>query len=34
VRFFFGDTLADRVVRERLVILPECTGVWVATRGA
>ena len=32
VRFFFGDALADRVVRERLMVLPECTGVWVATR--
>lgn len=30
VRFFFGDELADRVVRERLVVLPECTGVWIA----
>ncbi len=27
-RFFFGDDLADRVVREGWVILPECTGVW------
>jgi ubiquinone/menaquinone biosynthesis C-methylase UbiE len=27
-RFFFGDDLADRVVREKLVILPECTGIW------
>jgi ubiquinone/menaquinone biosynthesis C-methylase UbiE len=27
-RFFFGDDLADRVVREKLVILPECTGLW------
>ena len=27
-RFFFGDELADRVVRERLTILPECTGNW------
>jgi len=27
-RFFFGDELADRVVREGLVILPECTGIW------
>jgi ubiquinone/menaquinone biosynthesis C-methylase UbiE len=27
-RFFFGDELADRVVREKWVILPECTGIW------
>lgn len=28
VRFFFGDDLADRVARERLALLPECTGLW------
>jgi len=27
-RFFFGDELADRIVREQLTILPECTGLW------
>ncbi len=27
-RFFFGDKLADRVVVEKLVTLPECAGVW------
>lgn len=27
-RFFFGDELADRVVDEKLTILPECTGIW------
>lgn len=27
-RFFFGDALADDVVRNNWVILPECTGVW------
>ncbi|EJL27687.1 class I SAM-dependent methyltransferase [Brevibacillus sp. BC25] len=27
-RFFFGDELADRVAREKLVTLPECAGVW------
>ncbi|HKZ84736.1 MAG TPA: class I SAM-dependent methyltransferase [Anaerolineae bacterium] len=27
-RFFFGDALAERVARERLTVLPECTGVW------
>jgi len=29
-RFFFGDDLADRVRREGLTTLPECTGVWWA----
>ncbi|SEM71053.1 class I SAM-dependent methyltransferase [Lihuaxuella thermophila] len=27
-RFFFGDELANRVVKEGLVQLPECAGVW------
>lgn len=27
-RFFFGDALAGRVAAERMVILPECTGMW------
>jgi ubiquinone/menaquinone biosynthesis C-methylase UbiE len=27
-RFFFGDELGDKVVRNRWSILPECTGVW------
>ncbi len=26
--FFFGAEMADRVRERRLVILPECTGVW------
>ncbi len=30
-RFFFGDELADEVVRKNWVILPECTGVWWKT---
>ncbi len=30
-RFFFGDGLADRVQRENLTILPECTGIWWKT---
>lgn len=30
-RFFFGDELADRIVREGLLILPECTGIWSRT---
>lgn len=29
--FFFGEELADRVREKRLVILPECTGVWWKT---
>lgn len=28
VRFFFGDELAERTVKENWVILPECTGLW------
>lgn len=27
-RFFFGAELADRVAREGLRVLPECTGLW------
>ena len=27
-RFFFGDGLADRVAREQITVLPECTGIW------
>lgn len=27
-RFFFGEELAERVSRDELVVLPECTGVW------
>jgi ubiquinone/menaquinone biosynthesis C-methylase UbiE len=27
-RFFFGDPLAEKVVGENLVVLPECTGIW------
>jgi ubiquinone/menaquinone biosynthesis C-methylase UbiE len=27
-RFFFGDELADNIVRENKTILPECTGIW------
>jgi len=30
-RFFFGDALADQVVRDNRVILPECTGLWWQT---
>ena len=26
--FFFGDELANDVVKHNWVILPECTGVW------
>jgi len=27
-RFFFGDELGDKVVKNNWIILPECTGVW------
>ncbi|MCB9422706.1 MAG: methyltransferase domain-containing protein [Ardenticatenaceae bacterium] len=27
-RFFFGNELADRIRRDNLTILPECTGIW------
>lgn len=27
-RFFFGNDLAERIVREGMTILPECTGLW------
>lgn len=27
-RFFFGDTLADEVVRRKWITLPGCTGLW------
>lgn len=27
-RFFFGDELADKVVKQQLIRLPECAGVW------
>ncbi|MBN1311052.1 MAG: hypothetical protein JXB30_06495 [Anaerolineae bacterium] len=30
-RFFFGEALADRVVQEELLVVPECTGVWWLT---
>jgi ubiquinone/menaquinone biosynthesis C-methylase UbiE len=27
-RFFFGDALADQLLRSNSTILPECTGIW------
>ena len=27
-RFFFGQDLAEQIVRENMIILPECTGIW------
>ena len=27
-RFFFGNELGDKVVKNNWIILPECTGVW------
>ncbi len=29
VRFFFGDALAETILRDRLGVLPECTGLWI-----
>ena len=31
-RFFFGDELADRILRDQLTVLPECTGIWWWTK--
>ncbi len=31
IRFFFGDAMAERVVEQNWVILPECTGIWWLT---
>ncbi len=28
VGFFFGEKMAQKVVRENWVVLPECTGIW------
>lgn len=30
--FFFGEQLANRIRRDRLVRIPECTGLWWRTR--
>jgi ubiquinone/menaquinone biosynthesis C-methylase UbiE len=30
-RFFFGDELSDRVVKEKRIELPECAGIWWLT---
>ena len=27
-RFFFGDELGDKVLKNSWIVLPECTGVW------
>jgi SAM-dependent methyltransferase len=29
-RFFFGDELGDKVLKNQWLVLPECTGVWWA----
>ncbi|MDF2959580.1 MAG: SAM-dependent methyltransferase [Paenibacillus sp.] len=29
--FFFGDSLARKVISEKLTVLPECTGIWCKT---
>lgn len=31
VRFFFGNDFADTVMKDKRVILPECTGIWWLT---
>jgi ubiquinone/menaquinone biosynthesis C-methylase UbiE len=31
-RFFFGDEMADRILSERVTVLPECTGWWARTK--
>ncbi|HEX9796594.1 MAG TPA: methyltransferase domain-containing protein [Anaerolineales bacterium] len=31
VRFFFGNELADSILRQGLTVLPECTGIWRLT---
>ena len=31
IRFFFGDELSERTVRNNWVIVPECTGIWWKT---
>ncbi|MGB7341309.1 MAG: class I SAM-dependent methyltransferase [Phototrophicaceae bacterium] len=28
MRFFFGDAMADQLVANKNIIVPECTGVW------
>lgn len=28
MRFFFGDEMADTLVADKNIIIPECTGVW------
>lgn len=28
IRFFFGDEMADTLVADKNIIIPECTGVW------
>lgn len=28
IRFFFGDEMADTLVADKNIIVPECTGVW------
>lgn len=29
--FFFGESLAGRIAREQMTIVPECTGIWWRT---
>lgn len=32
-RFFFGPELADRIARDKITLLPECTGIWFLEKG-
>ncbi len=31
IQFFFGDTMAEQVIENNWIILPECTGIWWLT---
>ncbi len=34
IQFFFGDSLAEKVVENHWITLPECTGIWWLTSSA
>ena len=31
-RFFFGPQLADRIAKDKITLLPECTGIWYCVK--
>jgi ubiquinone/menaquinone biosynthesis C-methylase UbiE len=31
-RFFFGDELAERIANDKMILLPECTGIWYCVK--